>query len=121
MHVLNFAREKRKPLYIQRNAIPKLLDQVGTTNNLQDIQLINKYKIKIKTLLSETESENEIQLSKSMGYNVKHDNIFKKAWSKISAFLNLDFWSKIVISIICTIILVCITVIYYTIKQFSFQ
>lgn len=44
-----------------------------------DIQLINKYSISVKRLLTETGlTEESILLSKKTGYQVKQDNFFSK-------------------------------------------
>lgn len=88
---------------------------------LDDVQLRDKYTIMIGALLNETSnSEGNVLLSKNTDYYIKRRNdvnIFKRIWSILNPFSDIDFWTKILISFICTCFFAIIAIIYFKLKQ----
>lgn len=85
----------------------------------ENVQLVDKYMVKIEALLNSTNSTDEsIQLFKNTGYNVKKINIFEKIWSAIDPFKDLYLLSKILIAFLCTVVLIFIAITLLKLKNF---
>lgn len=83
-----------------------------------EIQVIDKYNLKMDVLKSETESlAKNIRLFPKTGYAVENTNVFSSIWN----FVCSSIASKIGISVICMIIFILVIFILSKMRIFSFQ
>lgn len=73
-----------------------------------DIQPMNKYDIPLEVLKTQTEAVTKsTHLSKRTKYHFTYGNIFERAWSWTTDTLLNSFFTKFIISIVCTCLIIC--------------